>query len=365
MTSAAETIDFPAEGLERAPLRPSLLPMIDSQRGGCPAFLPSSGTDLLEVGQDRHFALKALLQGNETLVNLLPDDDREGVRWAADYVRAHAPYMDYPLELEVSGQNVVDGNFQLVFPNGGTPDVVCGSHVFDFKWRKRSYLAQMASYALIVLQRDIGGTSWNTVTAHAMYGCTQQAVPMVFDEDTAWSVLKPILQEYRDTSPPVPRTCEYCGWCARRLTCPAFFMPAAIVARNREDWGMQTYHISQITTPEDMATAIRLARHLQKVVDAVNFYKREWAIKQGVKIPGFVVKDEKGDREISDINEACRLSGIPVEKFVGCCNLTIGKLKEIWAAHYGISKAAADREINAKLASVIKREPGQVVVEEK
>lgn len=334
--------------------------MLDTDRGGCAAFFPSSGSDFAEVGQDRHAALKRYLAGDESLLKLLPEDDREGTQWAGDYIKLHAPAMDYPMQLETSA-NIVDRNFQLVFPNAGTPDVTCGPMLYDFKWRHRSYLSQLAAYALMRIQQY----GWPVVHAVALYGATQKAVPMEFDEDTCWAILQPILDRYRDPNPPVPRTCDYCGWCAKRLTCPAFNMPALVVAQGREDWAMETYHVSAIATPEDMATAIRLARHLRKWCEAVDFYKREWAIKRGIKIPGFVVEDEKGDREITDINEACRLSGIPVEKFVGCCKSTIGKLKEIWAEHHQVSKAEADRQINRLLAPVIKREPGKKVVEEK
>lgn len=344
-------------------LRPSLLPMIDAEREGCGLFLPQDENEVLEAGRDRHEALRKHFQGDDTLLDLLDADDKEGVCWAADYIRQNIPYLDAPMIWETT-RVLVSECFDIVME--GTPDLTCSIHVVDLKWRRRDYTAQFVAYLKMVFVdlRDVHGIQAEKLVMHALWGAFQRYNRHEWTEAEVDAELARVLAQWYNPSP-VPKACAYCGWCARRLNCPAFNLPAVVVAQNREDWSLQTYHISEITDPADMAKAILLATHLKKWCEAVDWHKREWAIKRGIKIPGFTVKDEKGDREISDLNRALQLSGIPAEKFIQACGIGIGKLKEIWAEHHNVTKAQADREINQKLAPVIVRTPGKTVVKEK
>lgn len=354
------------EVLSKPPLRPSLLPFIDGPREGCPQFTndpgtPGSGEDrpaFMELGTDRHAALSAHLKGDDGLLNLLPEEDKAGVLWAAEYIRLQAPTADYPIHCErILG--LVDEEFKDVFPNGGTPDIVCGPEIFDLKWQVRDYLAQYAAYAAMVIQE--GG--YPQVRVHSLFGATRHASVYTFTEASAMEIIRPILADYYADAP--AKVCDRCGWCARKLTCPAFNAPAAAVAQGRDDWGLTTYHVTEITTPEDMATAIRLASHLRKWCDAVDHYKREWMLKQGIQIPGYTIRNDAGDRAITDLNQALALSGIPADKFIKACSIGIGALKKLWAEHYGISETRADKAINDRLAPVITRTPTQSIVKDK
>jgi hypothetical protein len=345
--------------LYRAKLRPSVLPAIDRKHGGCVQFLPGPDSKVLEDGRDRHLALGKLWHGDSSLLDMLEPEDREGVLWAFDYCKRELPHDRYPVQFEVHMQ-LLDSDFDPIFPEGGHLDVVCGSHIVDLKWRPRDYTGQMVAYALMRMEE----MEWANVYTHCLYGAVKRAEKIEWYQEACWRELYRILGEYLDEQI-AAATCDYCGWCSRKLECPAFNAPAVRVAQGREDWGMQTYHVTQITTPEDMAKAIQLSTLLRKWCDAVDFCKREWTIKQGVKIPGYTLRQELGDREVIDINEALRLSGIPLEKFLASLDIGIGKLKKIWAAHRGISEAAADREINKVLAPIIRREPKQTVVKEK
>lgn len=340
----------------RARLRPSTLPMLDTERGGCAWFLPGD-SEYFEDGQDRHRAWVALCKGDESLVNLLNEEDAEGVRWAAEYFALHAPAMDHAPVFEKT-RVLLNERFEPVFTEGGTPDAICGNIVFDLKWRHRGYYSQMAAYALMAM--DASGMDWAKV--YVLYGATQRFEALTFSRPFAWEVINAVLAEIESRAPAI---CDYCSWCDRRLTCAAFNAPAIAVAKGREDWAMQSYHVSEIAKPEDMALAIQLAAHLRKWCDAVDHFKREWVLKQGIKIPGYTIRQGQGDREITDLNEAARLSGIPVGEFIKACSIGIGALKKVWAAHHVISLAEADREINKKLAPVIRREPTTSVVKEK
>lgn len=340
--------------------RPSLLPMIDEEREGCAMFLPQRESDILEDGKDRHAALREMFEGQSALVELLPSDQAEGVRWAADYVRSNIPHLDWPMRWEASMQ-LLDDDFRVMM--SGTPDLVCGPHIVDLKWRKRDYTAQFVCYLLMRFQEE----QFEKITMHALWGAYQQYERREWTEAECWAELRRVLDAYDNPAPKVPKACAYCGWCARRLECPAFNLPAVVVAQNREDWGLTTYHISQITDPADMAKAIELVPKLRKFCDAIDFYKREWAVARGIKIPGYRVRDEKGDREITDLPRALVLmeeAGLPQRKVLPACGMGVTALKKAWAEHFGISQDAADKEIDRVLASVIRRTPGKTVVKE-
>lgn len=348
-------VEIPSRERMRARMRPSSLPMLDAERGGCSWFLPSGDTDDKELGRDRHSAWVALCKGDPSLVNLLEAEDREGLIWAADYFRLNAPAADWPVSFEQK-RTLLDDDFSPIME--GTPDAVCGPHIFDLKWRPRDYFGQLAAYAAMVL----ADSEFDWVCVHILFGATQQSSQLWFRRDETFRTVLHIIECVETGEAAI---CDYCSWCDRQLTCPAFNEPAIAIAKGREDWGMQTYHCSEITSPEDMALAIRLSSHLRKWCDAVDYHKREWMIKQGIKVPGYRVREEKGDREITDLNEAARLSGIPVDSFVEACSCGIGALKKLWAKHFEISEAEADKQINVRLAAVIKRTPTVSVVKEK
>lgn len=359
MSASAVLAEARAIREDRAALRPSLLPWIDRQRGGCAQFVPDpeSNAEIFELGRDRHVALVACYKGDDSLVDMLPPVDAEGVRWAVEYMRNNAATLDYPIEFEQKVY-LVDAEFREVFPQGGTPDAVCGYDVFDLKWRPKNYAAQLAAYSIMHMQKM--GFDW--VRVHALYGATQRATSWKWTEAEAWEVLRPVLDDYHN--PDVLPSCgSSCGSCAIRLKCPAFNVPAVMLAQGREDWGLEQYHVTVIETPEQMARALCLAKFVRKWLQAIDFYKRDWMIKRGLSIPGFKIRHEEGDRQIVDLNRAFRLSGIPLEKFIGICSVGIGDLEKLWfERHECKSMAEAKRQLNKVLADVMRREPTDKVV---
>lgn len=341
-----------------AKLRPSLLPLIDGNRGGCPKFESMSDSKNFDDGIDRHSGWRGLLTGNDTLANMLEPADREGIEWAADYVRK---------TLMASGEYAAcDADFEqtLTMPLPDLSDVMTGHcdlargwNVFDLKWREHDYTLQLVTYGL--MWREKWGLS--QVAIHMLCGCLKRAVVIVINDDNAEYYRGEIARTIVERGSREQR-CDFCGWCSRRLQCETFNAPANAVAKGREDWGMQTYHCSAITTPEDMAKAIELAGHLRKWCDAVDYWKREWALKQGIDIPGFKLKNEVGDREIVDLNEALRLSGLPLDQFMASLKCRVGEFKKLWAKHRGVSLKVAEAQMDKELASVMHREPEQKVV---
>lgn len=332
-------------------IRPSSLPALAQ----CPCF-ESGSSEYAEDGTERHAALSEHFAGDDSRLDMLDDDQAEGVKWAAEYIRIHAPLSDYPADFEKK-LSFTDNNFNEI---KGTPDVVCGNHIFDLKWRYRDYTAQMAAYACMVLaDRDEG----STVTIHLLFGATKKSEVFKLDLDSALSIVDPIVE--RAQSPDKTHTpCDYCGWCAIKLSCPAFKARVDAVVAGRDDWQLEAYDTTFITDGKEMAKALRIARKLSKWCDAVEWRAKELWQKEGIQIPGFDLKERQGRQYITDTVQAFSLSGLPQDKFLACCEPRLNTSKtypdkvgiiDTYAAQTEISKAGAKRELLKKIEPVLKR----------
>lgn len=331
--------------------RPSSLPALAQ----CPKFESGGSSEFEEAGTVRHHALSVMLLGNEdssfTSDDLdLDDEQMDGVKWAEEYIRLHAPTTDHPLicerKREWTGPDFSDRE--------GTPDVTCGNHIFDLKWRKRDYDSQMADYALAIMEE--GG--FESVTVHILYGAFKQVEVIQFDLASASRIVLDILTKANDTkSEPIP--CDYCGWCSKRLTCSALLERANAVAEHREDWGLASYHGSEILTAEEMGKALRLAKALGKWCESVEHHARELA-RNGIIAEGFKVQERKGNRFIASIMDAYSRAGIEQSDFLSACEIKFSSLVELHAAKEGIKKAAAEREMERRLGEVVQRKQSTV-----
>lgn len=338
--------------------RPSSLPMLAQ----CPAF-ESSGSDYADEGTERHEALKAYLAGDDSLAGMLDEEDATGVRWAGDYIKLHAPTSDHPL--------IVEQRVEIVYPNfedaAGTPDVVCGPELFDFKWRRRDYTAQMAAYALPMLDK------FDRVRVHVLFGCERRPDVFYFDRQSADDVLTKILDRCEN---PTPTPCDYCGWCAKRLTCPALTGPAKHIALNYAEANLAdvaSWHPSQMEKAEDIALALFIWRKiLKKWGESVEFHAMEAATKKGLKLPGVELADKKGRKFVANVEAAYEASGLPGSAFLKCCDVRLNTSKKypdrkgldtIFKEHFQeASTAAAKRAVARKLSGVIQNRPSSQVL---
>lgn len=335
-------------------IRPSSLPMLAE----CPQFVSGGDDDVSEyadAGTLRHKALYALLAGDDDKPLLaLPEVDRSGVQWAAEQIRLLAPMSDYPLECEVR-DSFVGPNFIEI---SGTPDVVCGPYVFDLKWRPRNYDAQMAAYA--GMRFDKG---WEKVDVYLLFGATQRKSHLRLDSDGVDEVLLKVINPLLDKAP--ARPCEYCDWCSKRLTCPARLEQVNALAAGREDWELEQYHASKIETPEEMGKALRLAKHVAKWAESVIYHAREMAVKRGVTPTGYKVTTKQGNRYVSSVTEAYARLGMPQDKFLELCSVSLPKLCDAYRQVHGLDTAAgAEKEVVRKLGEVIQRAESSVSLTE-
>jgi hypothetical protein len=339
-------------------IRPSSLPALAQ----CPRFEGGS-SEFADAGTLRHKALTKLFNADPGALDGLPEEDADGVRWAVDYIKLHAPLSYYPITFETGDVAILSDFTELK----GTPDVICGSHLFDLKWRPFDYLAQMAAYALMILQHSLPDPC-GTVTVHILFGESQRYERYTIDEAAALRIIEPIVTRVQDPEAK-PTPCDYCSWCAKKLTCSARVAVAVKVADGYTDGAIQlsTFHPSKVATPEEMAVMVRLRDILVGWCDSVRYHADEMWLKEGQQIPGCELKESKGKRYFTDLQGALNASGLPVEKFIQCCTarFTSSKddpnklgLEDIYHAankESYASKAAAKREFKKKMEPFVAR----------
>lgn len=337
----------------------------------CTCWESSGGNADTDAGQARHISLFRALTNAPDPFSGLSEEDAESVRLAADYVKVKAPLSVHPLRLEYHVNPLTD-DFAPIFENGGTLDVACGPFLFDLKNKERDYTAQMAGYSLDMFQEQ----GWNEIEVHLWFCDTRRAQLFKLTEGSAHAIVDPIVAAVRGGDK-APTACDYCAWCAKRLSCPALLKPAATIARGREELSVQikaTFdtwvgagaHTSQIEDPALMGAVLKVARVLADWCEAAEFRAKDLAIKEG-KVPrGFKLQSRKGNRFISSVTAAFPLVGLPQADFLKACELKPSALFETYAAFHGLKRAQAERDVEAKLAGVIQRKPStQSLVAEK
>lgn len=367
MSEAA--VNTAPESTEGRRVRPSSLPAMAQ----CPAFTPDPvGRDYTQRGTERHASLAAFVvalidaqaapdaeAAKEKALSGMDEEEREAIVWAAEYVQLNARTDSYPLEVE-KRRVFVGPDFE---PITGTLDIRCGPDIFDFKWRFGDYWEQQAAYAL-TLPHD-------PVTCHLLFGQPRKARRRTFTIEEAEAIVFPIVQAAKDPDRR-PRACDFCGWCAHRMVCPAITDGVQAAMMGRGDWGLKTWHVSEITEPEEMAKALRAARRLKDWVASVEYHAREMAVKQGRTLPGFVLKERKGSASVTSLNGAFRALGMPQEEFFKACVVLLNPPKDksrpglvqLYARHAVLKESQAKRELLKRLDGFLSISPPVQYLEE-
>ena len=324
--------------------RPSSLPA----QSISPRWVSSGSNENTEAGKARHKALEALLSGNDNLVNALHSFDADGVRWAYSYILRTAPMGDYPIQSEQKIDIYRDGKVIL----DGTADVLCGDHIFDLKWMEHDYRAQMAAYALGLMQRR------NTLSAtvHILYGATRTVKSYHILKSEAENLVYSTYDKVADPNTPCVAS-SYCGWCANNLTCSVLNEHV-----NKVAVGLEMVPVEDLTvvSPAQVAAALNLAKQVEVWCEAVKTKAREMA-ESGMDIPGYKLSHRAGQREIEPdkIKEAFQMSGLPAETFLKCCKISLQKLNEVYSSYFNLRQSEARTQLNDKLAGIVTNKPTQ------
>lgn len=360
--------------------RPSSLPML----AACPCF-ESGPTEWTEGGTNRHSYLHTLwIRHNELngaaaesmlrdAAEKLSEEEIDACQWAYDYIKNTAALLDNPIHFErkmsceLSDWSVMEG----------TPDVVCGRDLFDLKWRERDYHAQMAAYALMMMQAD---PALPFVRVHIMFGAFRR-VETVYSLDrnqaewiveetiatTQEKMIETAIDGTRTSSIPSPRSCEYCGWCKKQLTCPAFTKPVAEAVREITKFNppqITQWNPAEMKTAEEISFGLTMVRNILKpYCGAMEKRALHANLVEGISLePDYVLAKTKGRSAVTDVQGAFALVGVPQEDFFRACEVRMNTSKtypdrvgltEIFAAKNEMKKAPAKRALLAKLAPVI------------
>jgi hypothetical protein len=352
-------------------IRPSSLPFLAQ----CPCWQSdqATGREDKEGGNARHDYLAALLRcnprGNDRadVEVRISEDEAATVRWAADYIWIHAP-SNYPLRVE-HHVNPLDAGFQPIFENGGTLDAASGPELFDFKWRQRDYGPQMAAYALALFQEQ----GWHEVRVHVLYGEPQRAEMFTLTEEGAEKIVFDIVDRARAKPDPTPTPCEYCGWCAHRLTCKALIETAVRVASGYSEMDqVKSWHPSAMESGAELSAALWIWRNvLSKWGESVEYHAREGVLKRGLTLPGFEIGTKKGRAYVADVIAAFKLAGLPQDEFLRGCQVRLNTSKkypnqlgltDIYAGFHGIKATPAKKDLLKKLDAVVQRTKDSVTL---
>jgi hypothetical protein len=328
----------------------------------CPCFDSDSAerADAAE-GTAQHAALSAMLSGNNAPLAALSPDAREAVNWAAGYVHTLAGVQSIIAEHRVSFtapdgfapdgiSQVYDGTADaiIIHPPGNLADLVDYKSGAD----ERDHRPQLAGCALALFSMR---TRLKTIRCHVLYGRVRRADSWAMTQADAAATVLPILDARRHPAR-TPTACDYCTFCAARMTCPAITQQVAAVGETASTWADLALAIRNpgaITDPETASRALTLARFVSTWADAVRARATELA-KAGSVLPGYRLQERRGARDVTDLNAAFVLLGLSQEQFVAACKLSFPRLTDAYGQARTMSKARAAQEVENLLRDIIR-----------
>ena len=323
-------------------LRASSLPML--ARCGCFTSKPFN-TALTIAGTNRHEALEdAIKNGNRTKLEALPDEDREGVEWAEDYILTHMT-KEFPMEWE-SGKG-----FQVNCDGAkitGRWDLINGRDGYDLKWRLptegKSNTEQAAMYSTVIMHRD----SLSKFRYHMIYAQAKVVKVLEFTREQAQKILEDVVANVaKNEQVPNPD----CGWCALSDgRCDALHETAMVVGKEYQN-ELTTYDHKALSDPVQLGRALTFVRNLKPMIEEIERLAKQHTIEKGGSLVGFKVTERSLPAKVKDLNAAFNAVGLPSENFMQACSLVLTRLYEEWASAHSVSKAEAKRECQARLAT--------------
>ena len=149
---------------------------------------------------------------------------------------------------------------------------------------------------------------------------------------------------------------EHCRYCPAAHDCPEMRMAAG---------AMQVYDPVALGTESEIMRAMEAAtaakaivrRASQRIAD-IEAAAVEW-MKAGKSLNGWTLKRGVRKLKVEDINEAFRLSGLPADKFMLACDVSLPELSRIYAESAGMSTAAARKAMESMIAPALSESRGE------
>lgn len=340
---------------DRPKHHPTLSPSKLDALAECPCYMSGPAGEAAQKGTDQHAYAEALLRNEATPRTAFPlsAEDRDNVEWYVDYVRATAT-ATANLEIEVAYE-LMGKDFKTV--TWGTIDAAAGPDIFDYKSDRepRPHGRQMAAYALMRMQ----ATGTPRITCHLCYGRLRKVDKLTYTVAEATALVNEIVAAVDPANDPHPKSCQYCGWCARALSCPALTRQVTKVAAQfdpeRSD-KLAMWSPTDVTDPSAVGRMLEIARIVSGWAETVDKHAKTM-LESGVEVPGWTLLKRNGARMIADIPTAFSRTGLDEADFLKCCTVKIGELEEIYAARKGVKKAEAKRTLAAALEDITERKP--------
>ncbi len=323
---------------------PSTMPMLAQ----CPCYEGGESSEAAAQGTKLHERVAAKLGGDPfaaSMIFKLTDEEVAAIDFCADFVRENIAG-PWHLEAKIEHQN---DDFETVY--FGTADLHTESGpliISDFKFgQERDYYAQACGYALPLMeQRGVTNCLF-----YFIYGKLQIVRALWIGIEEARETVNRILEAATN---PVkqPTPCDYCSWCAKRLTCPALANTVETIASHYDEAvEIKSWHPSEVTHPDTIAYFLGLARIAETWADSVKHRATEM-FNQGVPIPGYA-QQARRNVSVKDINAAFQRSGLSADDFMACCGVTIGKLTDKYADANILSKDKARKQLEECLGDAI------------
>ncbi|MBO7524720.1 MAG: hypothetical protein J6T79_04355, partial [Verrucomicrobia bacterium] len=105
-----------------------------------------------------------------------------------------------------------------------------------------------------------------------------------------------------------------------------------------------------------------VCKSAQKLIDAVSDEVKARAEKNG-SCGDYVIKTTSGGFDVVNIQAAFRASGLTPDQFLGCCAVSLPKLKKEYSKDYaGGTKKEAEQRIMDKIAPYLQAKPERKVL---
>jgi len=248
--------------------------------------------------------------------NEISDDDAAVVRWAINAM----------MRLRQSAQEIVEtdeARCKVRTPgmdHVGTADAICvhGGWHADLKTGQiYDYTAQMAAYALGLMHEHMRG-SW---TAHLIFADQQRVVSRTFSYAEARQIVDKVLANI-GTAPVIN---EYCGWCAKSLTCSARVAATEITLATTTETFAAT-----LADPSRLGEFLLRCKTFDEFREAAEVEARR-LLGDGVEVPGWRLQKPR----VTEFVDAEVLIGNlvnldPVELLRAHGSMSAAKARKLW-----------------------------------
>lgn len=293
-----------------------------------------------------HVALAKVLTRRSDPFAGLSDREVGQVRWVAEKVVDIAAAAGYgPEEIKVE-QRVTHLKPDFTVQYFGTLDIEFGPFILDAKFgEERDYFPQLAGYALPVQERDES----HRIFAKIVYGRLKRVSSYVIDYTTAESVVHGILARRADPNRQ-PTLNQYCGWCAKRLTCPAINGTVGLLVDRREDWPVKlpTFHVSQSNDPVVLGALRYLWKaYIEPWGKGVEFTTSQLAA-NGITPLGFRIQSERGRAGYTSnvgVANAMLAAGVSAEQLAEVASFSLAGLVQAYQAQFGGTETSASESV--------------------